>query len=54
MASEVGSPVIVWFRRDLRTDDNAALSAAAENGQPVIALYIREPETAGTGPLGAG
>ena len=53
MASETGSPVIVWFRRDLRTDDNAALSAAAESGQPVIALYIREPEATGTGPLGA-
>ncbi|MCR6497812.1 DNA photolyase family protein [Shinella sp. CPCC 101442] len=44
-------PVIVWFRRDLRTDDNSALSAAADSGQPVVALYIREPDT-GTGPLG--
>lgn len=45
------TPVIVWFRRDLRTDDNSALSAAADSGRPVIALYIREPG-AGTGALG--
>lgn len=43
-------PVIVWFRRDLRTDDNAALAAAAQTARPVIALYIREDAT---GPLGA-
>jgi deoxyribodipyrimidine photo-lyase len=47
------NPIIVWFRKDLRVDDNAALAAAAETGRPVIALYIREPENAGTGPLGA-
>ena len=44
------APVIVWFRKDLRLDDNAALSAAAETQRPVIALYIREKEI---GPLGA-
>ena len=53
MASKELAPVIVWFRKDLRTDDNAALAAAAETDRPVIALYIREPEPAGTGPLGA-
>ena len=47
------APVIVWFRKDLRLDDNAALAAAAQMDRPVIALYIREPEKAGTGPLGA-
>jgi len=36
------SPVIVWFRRDLRVSDNAALYAAAQTGKPVLALYIRE------------
>ena len=34
-------PAIVWFRRDLRLDDHAALRAA--EGRPVIALFIREP-----------
>jgi deoxyribodipyrimidine photo-lyase len=46
------SPVIVWFRKDLRLDDNHALAAAAETGRPIIPVYIREPEEAGTGPLG--
>ncbi|MCX8997550.1 DNA photolyase family protein [Rhizobiaceae bacterium BDR2-2] len=45
-------PVIVWLRKDLRLDDNAALAAAAETGAPIIPLYIYEPESAGTGPLG--
>lgn len=45
-------PVIVWLRKDLRLDDNAALAAAMETGAPVIPLHIREPENAGTGPLG--
>ncbi len=47
------NPIIVWFRKDLRIDDNAALAAAAETGRPLVALYIREPENVGTGPLGA-
>ncbi|AOF93535.1 deoxyribodipyrimidine photo-lyase [Sinorhizobium sp. RAC02] len=53
MTMKSGPPIIVWFRKDLRTDDNPALIAAAEAGRPVITLYIREPEEAGTGPLGA-
>ena len=49
MASD--SPVIVWFRRDLRTTDHPALYAAAETGKPVVALYIRETDL--TYPMGA-
>lgn len=37
-------PVIVWFRRDLRLSDQAALSAAAAEG-PVIPVYILDDET---------
>ncbi|MEL7490964.1 MAG: deoxyribodipyrimidine photo-lyase [Pseudomonadota bacterium] len=33
---------IVWFKRDLRTHDHRALSAAAEAG-PVLPLFIAEP-----------
>lgn len=33
-------PVILWFRRDLRLDDNPALNAAAATGRPIIPLYI--------------
>ena len=34
---------IVWFKRDLRVTDHAALSAAAAAG-PVLPLYVAEPE----------
>jgi len=34
------NPVIHWFRRDLRLDDNAALQAALDSGAPVIPLFI--------------
>lgn len=53
MADNGKKPVIVWFRKDLRLDDNHALQAACSSGKPVIALYIREPSSSGTGALGA-
>jgi deoxyribodipyrimidine photo-lyase len=34
------TPVIVWFRQDLRLADNPALAAAADTGAPVIPVYI--------------
>ncbi|WP_411820326.1 deoxyribodipyrimidine photo-lyase [Hyphococcus formosus] len=34
------SPIIVWFRNDLRIADNPALSVAAKSVAPVIPLYI--------------
>ena len=34
---------IVWFKRDLRVKDHAALSAAAREGS-VLPLYVAEPE----------
>lgn len=46
-------PILLWFRKDLRLDDNHALQAAAISGRPVIPVYIREPEANGCGPLGA-
>ncbi len=45
------SPVLVWFRHDLRLADNPALHAAAATGRPVILLYVLE-ETAEQRPLG--
>jgi len=39
------SPSIVWFRRDLRVADQAALVAAAAEG-PVIAVYVLDDELA--------
>jgi len=38
------APTIVWFRRDLRLADQAALAAAAAAG-PVIPVYILDDET---------
>ena len=34
------SPVIVWFRDDLRSSDHPALSAAAATKAPLICLYV--------------
>lgn len=31
---------LVWFRRDLRSFDNTALTAALNSGDPVAAMYI--------------
>ncbi len=36
-------PVLVWLRRDFRLSDNAALSAAAATGRPVIPVFILDP-----------
>ena len=33
-------PIILWFRRDLRLQDHAALTAAVGKGGPVIAVFI--------------
>lgn len=44
---------ILWFRKDLRLADNAALATALDEGFEIVPLYIREPGKDGTGPLGA-
>lgn len=41
------SPVIVWFRQDLRLADNPALHAAAQIGAPLIPVYIMDDDAAG-------
>ena len=38
------STAIVWFRRDLRLDDNPALTAAARQHDAVVCVYIHAPE----------
>ena len=40
-------PTIVWFRRDLRLSDQAALAAAAASKRPVIPVFILDDEKAG-------
>ncbi|MGE6698357.1 FAD-binding domain-containing protein [Hyphomonas sp. NPDC076900] len=34
---------VIWFKRDLRVHDHAALMAAAASGAPILPLYIFEP-----------
>ncbi|MCC5991229.1 MAG: deoxyribodipyrimidine photo-lyase [Rhodobacteraceae bacterium] len=36
------TPIILWFRRDLRLGDHPALHDAAQSGRPVIALFIHD------------
>ena len=36
------SPIIIWFRRDLRLTDHPALHAACDSGRPVIPVYIHD------------
>lgn len=36
----MSTTVIVWFRQDLRLDDNPALATAIKSGKAIIPLYI--------------
>ncbi|XP_066347443.1 cryptochrome-1-like isoform X1 [Miscanthus floridulus] len=38
---------VVWFRRDLRVEDNPALAAAARTGGEVVPAYVWSPEEEG-------
>ncbi|MBX9805542.1 MAG: DNA photolyase family protein [Alphaproteobacteria bacterium] len=49
--SKENTPVIMWFRQDLRLTDNPALSLALSTGKPIIPLFILEEGT--HRPLGA-
>ena len=49
------SPLLLWFRQDLRLADHRALSAAVATDQPIIPVYILDDETPGSWrPGGAG
>ena len=45
--SDSKTPVIVWFRQDLRLHDNPALDAAVGMKQPILPIYIMDDENAG-------
>merc|ERR1719353_29315 len=55
IADPDASPVIVWFRQDLRLEDNPALYHAVETGRPCLCVYISEcpAEDRGWGVSGA-
>lgn len=52
MSDAEHSPILLWFRKDLRLNDNLALSAAAATGRPVLPVYIHDTTNPDTGPLG--
>lgn len=43
------SPILLWFRRDLRLSDHPALAAACASGQPVIPVAICDDQTRALG-----
>ncbi len=43
------SPIIMWFRRDLRLGDHPALAAACASGGPIVPLFILDPIVEGQG-----
>ena len=46
------SPTIIWFRQDLRLQDNAALAAALGRGGAVVPVYVLDDEGEGHWKLG--
>ena len=52
MNNDSRSPIILWFRRDLRVDDNPALCFACEQNQPIVPVYIWSPEEDGVWKMG--
>ncbi len=43
------SPILLWFRRDLRLADHEALMAACATGRPVIPVFIHDDQVAALG-----
>jgi len=46
------SPVILWFRNDLRLADNPALDAALASGRKILCVYIHDEQGSGLRPAG--
>lgn len=44
---DAGMKSVVWFRRDLRVEDNPALAAAARTAGEVVPAYVWSPEEDG-------
>ena len=42
--TQSSQPSVVWYRRDLRVDDNPTLTAAVEFGGPVLPVFVWSPE----------
>ncbi len=46
------SPVLVWFRQDLRLKDNPALRAAHQTGSPILPVFILDDHNSGEWRMG--
>ncbi|MBB3773937.1 deoxyribodipyrimidine photo-lyase [Angulomicrobium tetraedrale] len=46
------APALVWFRDDLRLDDNPALDAALASGRPLALLYVLDTFSPNLRPIG--
>jgi deoxyribodipyrimidine photo-lyase len=53
MSSASSRATIVWFRQDLRLQDNPALAAAVARGAPVVPVFILDDAGEGRWPMGA-
>jgi deoxyribodipyrimidine photo-lyase len=53
MTSAPSRATIVWFRQDLRLQDNPALAAAVARGAPVVPVFILDDAAEGNWPAGA-
>ncbi|MCE8006743.1 deoxyribodipyrimidine photo-lyase [Aestuariivita sp.] len=47
--TDTTSPIILWYRRDLRLSDHPALSAACQTGRPVLPVFILDDLAEGLG-----
>jgi len=50
---ESNSPIIVWFRQDLRISDNCTLHNACKTGKPLIMVYIHDSSLGGEWNMGS-
>jgi len=46
------TPTLLWFRQDLRLQDNPALHAALARGGPIVPVYILDEAGEGRWPAG--
>lgn len=46
------APTLIWFRQDLRLQDNPALNAALARGGPIVPVYIWNEAGEGRWPMG--
>ncbi len=51
--NDMTSPIIFWYRQDLRTHDLPGLAAAAATGRPIIPCYILDDESPAEWKIGA-